>query len=343
LRDEPRKFRSYQILDLISKSQLPLTHRLLLHLIVRYTNRKSGIAWASQKRLAADMGAGESSVKRWFTELRAAGAIDVRRIRSGKAKTKQYNEYWIVPEKLPGLKLEHSSQASPAHGAEQGSFRTRAGLATDKNRGLSTAHSYEPGCLDLEACVDRASEVSLSGGEPRNARTSAIALPPLTPPHTRGGNGNFKTVKPETKTSDPTIENEQRRKIQARDTRLSREAAGQYRESRLQPEQQTEQQRIAQQIHDTFAILRTSLGDGERLHWEKYLLNLSKNCNVTFPNAEVKCDNCNPLPKAKHHRSWCRIMPDIEILYWAKFKFQNRKYRAEKRRIERKFAHTPQW
>jgi hypothetical protein len=324
LRDEPRKFRSYQILDLISKSNLPPTYRLLLHLVVRHTNHKTGIAWASQQRLAEEMGAGESSVKRWFGELRAAGAIGVRRVRSGKDQKKQYNEYWIVPEKLPGLKLDQGSLVSPAQGADQGSFRTRPGLATDETR----AHSYEP--VGLDRGGDRATsavgsvrdevEVNVVSRSPREARNSEnrTANPPAA---VHSLTLRVITPKPETKTSNPEREAEQRRRIESRDARLQHEAYGQYRENHNHRKELIQMPDSIELYGQTFHCTCGPNGKGKG------------NCYV-HRTPRVHCDHCKPLPNSIHHRSWCPLMPDSDKNFWK----EHQKYHRKKQAIERKAA-----
>jgi hypothetical protein len=95
--------RWWEIQDLIFGVAETAAQIKLLSLVYRYTHRKKGFAWASQETLAAEMRCDTSTVERAFSWAKNLGVIGVRRVRTGKGKADQFNEYWLELERLKEL------------------------------------------------------------------------------------------------------------------------------------------------------------------------------------------------------------------------------------------------
>jgi len=125
------------------------TRKYLLTLIHRHTHARQGFAWTSQKTLAREMGVGLRTVSRAFQWAKQLGIVTVRRVRTGKGKADQYNEYWLNLVRLKELQrpAEHpspesyaeSEHMSPMTGASGGEHTTPKPEAHDTNKG-STRH-----------------------------------------------------------------------------------------------------------------------------------------------------------------------------------------------------------
>jgi hypothetical protein len=93
--------------DLINDSSLPGTVKHLLLVIHKSINLKKQVCWLSQAELARKMSKSRATAQRAFYTAQDAGVIANKRIRTGKGKTDQHNEYSIVWERLHELGTNH--------------------------------------------------------------------------------------------------------------------------------------------------------------------------------------------------------------------------------------------
>ncbi len=120
----------FHVLALIAGIDATPTQKYLLTLVLRHTHSRKGFAWANQETLAAEMCVDVSTVERAFRWAKGSGIVGVRRIRTGKGKAAQYNEYWVNVERLGELqrRAKHpapvtgapSEQPAPMKGANDG-------------------------------------------------------------------------------------------------------------------------------------------------------------------------------------------------------------------------------
>jgi hypothetical protein len=109
----------WYIAGLIAGIDATPTLRYFLTLIQRHTNSRKGFAWASQETLAHEMGVHVSTVERAFQWAKRIGIVGVRRIRTGKGKEDQYNEYWLNVERLKELQRPAKHPASTPGGTDK--------------------------------------------------------------------------------------------------------------------------------------------------------------------------------------------------------------------------------
>jgi hypothetical protein len=103
----------WYVAQLIAGIDASPTQKYFLTLIQTHTNKRRRYAWASQRSLAAEMGTDVSTVNRSFRWGKQLGVVGVRRVRTGKGKMDQYNEYWIVTERLKELQRPRPTDAPP--------------------------------------------------------------------------------------------------------------------------------------------------------------------------------------------------------------------------------------
>jgi hypothetical protein len=105
----------YEKEDLIHGCGLSHQVKHLLLVIKRSINDKKGTCWLSQPQLAEKMGVSVDTVQRAFYAAVDAGVISNERVRTGKGKYKQTNEYYIVWDKLRGMSTPQNdvSRMSP--------------------------------------------------------------------------------------------------------------------------------------------------------------------------------------------------------------------------------------
>ena len=89
--------------DLIAGLDANRTQKYLLTRIHKHTHSRKGVAWASQATLAAELGVGVSTVERCFRWATTHGVVTVRRVRTGKGQTDQYNEYCLDLDRIKAL------------------------------------------------------------------------------------------------------------------------------------------------------------------------------------------------------------------------------------------------
>jgi hypothetical protein len=97
----------YKVHDIIASTDLGSAKRVLQN-IARHTNRnpkhpKYGKAWLDQKAVAQEIGVSPRTVWGEFDKLYKAGAINKVRIRKGKGKSDQFNEYWLMWDAILAL------------------------------------------------------------------------------------------------------------------------------------------------------------------------------------------------------------------------------------------------
>ncbi|SRR6266436_1449428 len=170
------------------------TRKYLLTLVHRHTHTRKGFAWADQKTLAHEMGVDLSTVKRAFRWGKKIGVIIVRRIRTGKGHSDQYNEYWLYIPRLKELQRteEHpapvtgaSSEEHPEQGAslppasepDQGAFEALPGGKTHPDQGANPLRAR--GTSDLQ--VFEVKQVMSKAGEDK-AGSSPVGSPGNTKP-----------------------------------------------------------------------------------------------------------------------------------------------------------------
>jgi len=106
----------WHVLALIAGLDAMPTQKYLLTLILRHTHSRKRFAWADQETLAAEMCVDVSTVERAFRWAKRIGAVGVRRVRTGKGKADQFNEYWLDIERLKELQRQ-AKHPAPATGA----------------------------------------------------------------------------------------------------------------------------------------------------------------------------------------------------------------------------------
>jgi hypothetical protein len=119
------------------------TQKYLLTLIHLHTNARKNYAWMSQESLAREMCTDLSTVKRAFRWGKQLGVIGVRRVRTGKGKDDQYNEYWLELERLKELQRPTKQGASTPlaedeHSASTPLAQNGAGGKSDSSKGQIT-------------------------------------------------------------------------------------------------------------------------------------------------------------------------------------------------------------
>jgi hypothetical protein len=90
--------------------------KCLLFLIHLHTNARRGCSWAKQETLAWEMNVSLSTLERAFRSAKKLRVLDVRRIRTGKRPDEQYNEYWIVIDRVEKLQRTEPQHPSPMTG-----------------------------------------------------------------------------------------------------------------------------------------------------------------------------------------------------------------------------------
>jgi hypothetical protein len=126
------------------------TQKYLLTLIHLHSNSRKGFAWASQETLAHELCTDPSTVKRVFRWGKQLGVIGVRRVRTGKGKDDQYNEYWLEPERLKELQRPPKQGASTPLAEDEHSASTP--LAPIRARGKSDSSK---GQISMEQGANR--------------------------------------------------------------------------------------------------------------------------------------------------------------------------------------------
>jgi hypothetical protein len=106
----------WHIEHLIAKLDADRDVKCLLFLIHLHTNARRGCAWAKQETLAWEMNVSLSTLERAFRTAKQLGVLDVRRIRTGKRPDEQYNEYWIVIDRVEKLQRTEPQHPSPMTG-----------------------------------------------------------------------------------------------------------------------------------------------------------------------------------------------------------------------------------
>jgi len=99
----------YEKEDLISGCGLSRSAKHLLLVVKRSINNKKGTCWLTQKQLAEKMSVSVPTVERAFAVAVKAEVISSQRVRKGKGKYKQTNEYFIVWAKLQEMLIAKSS------------------------------------------------------------------------------------------------------------------------------------------------------------------------------------------------------------------------------------------
>jgi hypothetical protein len=104
------------IADLIAGLDAPVTVKCLLFFALRYTNSEKHYAWASQKRLAWEMGVERSTVQRAFAWAKKSKVLTVENVRTGKNPSETRNHYWLNVERMCELQrpfLQAHSEPNP--------------------------------------------------------------------------------------------------------------------------------------------------------------------------------------------------------------------------------------
>lgn len=106
----------WHVSGLIAGINATPVRKYFLTLAHRHTNRQKGHAWASQQTLAREMCISVSTVERLFRWGKDKGIVGVRRVKTGKGKDDQYNQYWLVIDRLQELQRQ-VDHPSPMRGA----------------------------------------------------------------------------------------------------------------------------------------------------------------------------------------------------------------------------------
>jgi hypothetical protein len=166
------------------------TRKYLLCLVHLHTHARKGFAWASQKTLAREMGTDDSTVERVFEWAKLIGIVSVRRIRTGKGKAEQYNEYWLNIERLKELQrpLEqpapmqgaNDEQPAPVTGASPGSNPHLTPEQPASSTG-SNPHLVPPATRTHAGEGFEVKQVASTASSKRAGGNSLRSQPPLPP------------------------------------------------------------------------------------------------------------------------------------------------------------------
>jgi len=151
-----------------------------------------GRAWTSQETIARETGLSASTVYRAFKALVEDGQVGVERIRTGKGKADQYNEYWLVFTETeaqatvaPGAS---HTPAMPVHEAQVAV--TAAEVSTSHGETSTSHHETSTSHGDVSAPVMVTKELlnlNFQGNHQRtiNGVIDYVHLPEATPTATR--------------------------------------------------------------------------------------------------------------------------------------------------------------
>lgn len=145
----------WYIANLIAGLDATPTQKYLLTLIHQHTHSRKGYAWTKQETLAQEMCVDLSTAKRGFRWGKKRGIVGVRRIRTGKGKDDQYNEYWLVVERLEEL------QRPPQHRAPMTPAQHEAGVKSDLSRGHLAPGAWvthDPEVLEVKQGLSKSSD-----------------------------------------------------------------------------------------------------------------------------------------------------------------------------------------
>lgn len=163
----------WYVQSLITRLDATPTEKYALTLVHRHTNRKTGWAWASQEKLAGEMGVDVRTVKRIFAKWgKQRRVIRVLRIRKAKRPTEQNNHYCLDIEALKAW--QHRTPMSPdkpsEHGTSMSSDSPEQGTPVSPNRGH---FAHETGDTHVPEGFDESGGRDESGNEKARALHSA--------------------------------------------------------------------------------------------------------------------------------------------------------------------------
>jgi len=94
---------NHEVADLIANLDANPTQKYFLTLVWRHRHHRKGYAWMSQENLAWEMNVDTSTIERCFRWGKNLGIVGVNRVRTGKGKADQYNQYWLALDRLKTL------------------------------------------------------------------------------------------------------------------------------------------------------------------------------------------------------------------------------------------------
>jgi hypothetical protein len=179
----------YSIEHFIAGLDADSTVKYFLTLVHLHTNFRNGYAWTEQKKLAVEMGCSLSTVERAVRWSKKHGVVHFRRVRTGKGKADQFNQYWLDIDRLNQLQrpAKHPSPMTGAHDAanheapvksapEHPSILVRAPVMGD-GIGFQVIQDYKVGQVIKQIAPDKQHRAALGRASiPNSARLHALAM-----------------------------------------------------------------------------------------------------------------------------------------------------------------------